>query len=96
MVQPTTGRSSDPCSCTNLLAVGNIGRRSSASLRSAEGRGVPKGLSRSIQHNGLGGTTSHAGGQGQCILSRWLLDGDFFKFLAKKPTSRFDPPRLGS
>ncbi|KAL0449329.1 UNVERIFIED_CONTAM: hypothetical protein Slati_1489300 [Sesamum latifolium] len=36
------------------------------------------------------GPLGHPGGQGQCALSQGLLDEDFFKSQAKKPTSDFN------
>ncbi|KAL0445163.1 UNVERIFIED_CONTAM: hypothetical protein Slati_2239000 [Sesamum latifolium] len=42
-----------------------------------------------IQYCRSGSTLGNTGGESQCLLTR-LLDGDFFKSLAKKPVSKFD------
>ncbi|KAL2244280.1 UNVERIFIED_CONTAM: hypothetical protein Sindi_0546000, partial [Sesamum indicum] len=64
----------DLCSYISSLITEALQDKAQSFCDPLEGRGVPKGLYPQIPHSCLGE----------------LLDEDFFKFLAKKPASRFD------
>ncbi|KAL0353740.1 UNVERIFIED_CONTAM: hypothetical protein Sangu_0955300 [Sesamum angustifolium] len=58
-------------------------------LNPQEGRRALEGVPPTFQHSRLGGPNGDPG-SGQRLLRKGLLDGDFFKSLAKKPATKLD------